>query len=99
MIQEKMEEAMNYNNVAVILNVDSFIVVNQSASDSSMGRSNSYSVSDLNMYRLLLHYMREFASVEEGKEKWLCIIVRNEELARIIKKDLKWPLNPEEKKE
>ena len=57
-IQEKMEEAMNYNNVAVIFNVDSLIVINQSASDSSMGRSNSYNLSDSNMYRFLRHYMQ-----------------------------------------
>lgn len=58
-----MAEAMNYNKVAVIINVDSLIVLNQSASDSSMGRSTSYSVADQNMYRLLLNYMRQFAMI------------------------------------
>lgn len=64
-----MGEAMNYNRVAVIINVDSLIVLNQSSSDSSMGRSTSYSVSDQNMYRLLLNYMREFAVIRGGKGK------------------------------
>lgn len=49
---------MNYNKVAVIINVDSLIVLNKSSSDSSMGRSTSYSISDQNMYRLLINYMR-----------------------------------------
>jgi hypothetical protein len=34
-----MNEALNYQNVAVIINVDSLIVLTQNASDSSMGRS------------------------------------------------------------
>lgn len=62
-IEEKMSEAIRYNSVAVIINVDSFIVLNQSESDSSMGRSKSYSISDHNMYRMLLHYMKEFAKI------------------------------------
>jgi len=38
-IEEKMNEALNYQNVSVIINVDSLIVLTQNASDSSMGRS------------------------------------------------------------
>lgn len=53
-----MGEAVNYDKVAVIINADSLIVLNESVSDSSMGRSTSYSVSDQNMYRLLLNYMK-----------------------------------------
>lgn len=49
---------MNYNKVAVIINVDSLIMLNKSSSDSSMGRSVSYSIADQNMYRLLVNYMK-----------------------------------------
>lgn len=64
-----------------------------------MGRSKSYSISDHNMYRMLLHYMREFAKIEEGKDKWMTIIVQNNELLKILQRDLKWPLSPEERKQ
>lgn len=57
-ISEKMSEAINYKNVAVIINLDSLIVLNHNASDSSMGRSESYSIADNNMYRLLSNYMK-----------------------------------------
>ena len=89
---------MNYKKVAVILNMDSLIVLNQSSSDSSMGRSNSYSVADNNLYRMLLNYMRQFAKVQKDSEKWLSIITKNDELTKILKKDLKWPLTPEERR-
>jgi hypothetical protein len=68
-IEEKMAEAINYDKVAVILNVDSLIVLNESSSDSSMGRSTSYSVSDQNMYRLLLNYMKGFAAIRKEKKE------------------------------
>ena len=98
-IEEKMSEAIRYNSVAVIINVDSFIVLNQSESDSSMGRSKSYSISDHNMYRMLLHYMKEFAKIQEGKDKWMTMIVQNNELLKMLQRDLKWPLSPEERKQ
>lgn len=93
-----MGEAINYSKVAVIINVDSLITLSQSASDSSMGRSMSYSVSDQNLYRLLINYMKVFPTVSQGKEKWMAIIAKNSELVKILKKDLGWPLSIEERK-
>ena len=59
-----MNEATNYSKIAVIINLDSLIILNKSSSDSSMGQSKSYSIADNNMYRFLLHYMRELAVVD-----------------------------------
>jgi hypothetical protein len=55
-----MSEAFNYDKVAVVINLDSLIIMNKNSSDSSMGRSTSYSLADLNMYRFLLNYMNTF---------------------------------------
>jgi hypothetical protein len=68
-IDEKMSEAINYDSVAVIINMDSLIILNQSASDSNMGRSNSYSVADHGLYRLLLQYIKEFPVVDKATKK------------------------------
>jgi len=53
-----MSEAFNYSKVAVIFNLDSLLIMNQSSSDSSMGRSVSYSLADPNMYRFILSYLQ-----------------------------------------
>ena len=52
-----MTEAKNYDKVAVIINVDSLITMSENASDSSFGRSMSYSVVNHNMYQILINYM------------------------------------------
>lgn len=53
-----MMEAKNYDRVAVIINLDSMVMLSESASDSNMGRSLSYSIQNHNLYQILLNYMR-----------------------------------------
>lgn len=97
-MEEKMTEAKNYDRVAVIINVDSLITMSQNASDSNFGRSMSYSVVNHNMYQILLNYMSEFAMVNDSVNKWVSIVIKNEQLVKKVKKDLNWPLYPEEEK-
>ena len=72
-----MTEAKNYQRAAVIIDVDSLITLTQSASDSSMGRSMSYSIANHNIYRILMNYMSKFAMVNQQTSKWICIIGKN----------------------
>lgn len=72
-----MSEAKNYERVAVIINVDSLIMISENASDSNFGRSTSYSVVNHNMYQILLNYMSEFAKVDSKSSKWISIICKN----------------------
>ena len=58
-----MTEAKNYQRAAVMINADSLITLTENASDSSMGRSMSYSVANHNIYQILMNYMSEFAMV------------------------------------
>jgi hypothetical protein len=53
-----MMEARNYDRAAVIINLDSMIMLNENASDSNFGRSISYSIQNNNLYQILLNYMR-----------------------------------------
>lgn len=76
-MEEKMSEAKNYERVAVIINVDSLIMISENASDSNFGRSISYSVVNHNMYQILLNYMSEFAKVDQRSSKWIGIICKN----------------------
>ncbi len=80
----------------MIIDLDSLILLNENASDSSMGRSTSYSIQNFNLYQILLSYMREFASTVGGDSRWLTMIVKHPELVSMIKKQLSWPKYPEE---
>lgn len=63
--------------MGVIINADSLIALSENASDSSMGRSMSYSLVNHNMYQLLINYMNEFAFIDNNNKKWLAILARN----------------------
>lgn len=56
-LEEKMMEAKNYDRVAVMVNLDSLIILNENASDSNFGRSMSYSIQNHNLYQIIYHYM------------------------------------------
>jgi hypothetical protein len=75
-IQEKFMEAKNYENVAVILNLDSLIRLNEN-SDSSIEKSISYSVQNQNLCQILLSYMRDFPIIKGRKRRWMTIIAKN----------------------
>ena len=60
-----MFEAKSYDKSAVIINVDSMIMLNESVSDSNFGRNSSYSIQNFNIYQILINYMKEFASTNE----------------------------------
>ena len=89
-----MMEAKNYDRVAVIINLDSMVMLSESASDSNMGRSLSYSIQNHNLYQILLNYMREFAIINGKISRWMTVIAKHEELIRIAKKHLDWPKYP-----
>ena len=61
-----------------MINVDSLITLAQNASDSSMGRSMSYSIANHNMYQILMNYMSEFAMANQKTSKWISIIGKNQ---------------------
>jgi hypothetical protein len=82
--------------VAVILNLDSMIMLNENASDSNFGRSMSYSIQNHNLYQILLSYMRDFATINGRRRRWMTIIARHPELISIVKKHLDWPFYPED---
>jgi hypothetical protein len=76
-LEEKMMEAKNYNRVAVILNLDSMIMLNENASDSNFGRSMSYSIQNHNLYQILLSYMRDFSIINGKRRRWMTIIAKH----------------------
>ena len=58
-----MSEAKNYEKVAVLINLDSLITISENASDSSMGRSTSYSIVNHNMFQIIMNYIKYFAKI------------------------------------
>lgn len=80
----------------MIINLDSLVTISENASDSSMGRSTSYSIVNHNMYQILINYIKEFAKVSGKWGKWICVIMKNKELISMVKKELNWPSYPED---
>lgn len=56
----------------------------------------SYSIQNYNLFQILISYMRTFASTEGGNSRWITMIVKHPELVNILKKQLSWPMYPEE---
>lgn len=63
-----MDEARCYDKAAVIIDFDSLITMSQNVSDSSMGRSTSYSISSMNLYRQLIDFIKTFPKIRKVKE-------------------------------
>jgi len=100
-ITEKMLEFNCYQKSLLIIDVDSIVGMVSSISDSSMGESNSYNLSDAHLYNIIIHYANSLPRIMENPEReyWVALITKNDKLAKILKGDLKWPLNARELEE
>jgi hypothetical protein len=62
-----MEEARCYDKAAVIIDFDSLITMSQNVSESSMGRSTSYSIPNMSLYRQLINFIKTFPKIRKVK--------------------------------
>ena len=97
-ITEKMQEFNCYPKSLLIVDVDSLVGMVKSVSESSMGPSNSYSLSDSKLYSMIIHYARSIPKIlpSSSSEYWVALISKNKELSKMIKSDLSWPMTIEE---
>ena len=83
-----MQEFSNYEKSLLIIDFDSLVGVSRSISNSNMGPSTSFSVSDPRIYNLILHYATAIPQISKKSEYWVALIVKNEESARFINQDI-----------
>lgn len=95
-ITEKMQEFNCYEKSLLIVDVDSLAGMTKSVSESSMGGSTSYNLSDSKVYSMIIHYARSLPKILQNSEYWVALISKNKELSNMIKHDLSWPLTNEE---
>mgnify|MGYP000921753514 FL=1 len=91
-ITEKMQEFSCYEKSLLIVDVDSLVGIAKSVSESSMGISTSYNVTDNRLYSMIIHYARSLPKILPKCEYWIALISKNRELSNMIKKDLSWPM-------
>jgi hypothetical protein len=72
-----MLEAKSYKRSAVIIDVDSMILLNENASDSNFGRSMSYSIQNFNLFQIILSYITKFSSTTAGDSRWMTMIIKH----------------------
>ena len=90
-INEKMQEFNNYEKSMLIIDFDSLVGVSRSVSNSNMGPSTSFSVSDPRIYNLILHYATALPQISDKTEYWVAVIVKNAESARFVNQDIHFP--------
>ena len=95
-ITEKMQEFNSYEKSLLIVDVDSLVGMVKSVNESSMGISNSYSLSDSKLYSMIIHYARSLPKLLSSSEYWVALISKNKELSNMIKHDLSWPMTIDE---
>jgi len=50
-----------------------------------MGRSISYNIQNYNLFQILIHYIKSFASTFKGDSRWIATIIKHPELIKIVK--------------
>lgn len=93
LIQSKIEEAKQYERSAIIIDFDSIIKLNKSINKDTT----SLSIDRPNLYRELLNIAIKLPKHNAKKELWVVLIVSDQDLVKLIKRDIAWPLSAEEK--
>lgn len=98
-VLEKIGEWEQYRGSMAIFDVDSFIGVSENISDSSMGESTSYSISNNKMWhQLVIQTFNSKLDDATGQyHKWVVMITKNSFVASQFKSLVKFPLTDHQK--
>lgn len=74
-LKDVKEECTKYRRSGLIIYLDSIVMVNRSYSNSSTGISDSYSISQPQIYHNIINLLNNFSKVKEDEERWVILIV------------------------
>lgn len=94
-----MEELRNYKSSAIIIDFDSILKLNKSVSHSETGPSKSLSIDRPSIFRELQNIATKLASCKRNKQVWVVLLVKDEDLAKMLREDIQWPESVSKQKE
>lgn len=95
-INEKFQELGAYDRSLLIVDMDSLCGVNLSKSESGMGPTTSYSLSNSKLFHLGIHWINTKVQMSESKEIWIVLACKNSYLLNIVKHSLNWRKSPKQ---
>ncbi len=90
-LADKIQEISQYDRSMLILDVDSLAGTSCSKSESSMGPSDSYSISNQKLFSFIVHSANSRSFISQSKQFWVTVCCRNGFLFDTIKKETSWP--------
>ena len=98
-VLERMSEWEQYSRSMAIFDVDSLVGVSENMSDSSMGQSSSYSITNNRLWQqVVLDKAKSNLFDSTGKNhKWVVVITKNEFVSKLFKSLTSFPLTKNEK--
>lgn len=106
-VLEKKDEWQQYKRSMAIFDVDSLIGVTENMSDSSMGQSNSYSITNNRLWQQVVIQTcnSNLSSLTQGgvsnrsDHKWVVVVTKNKFICKQFKSQTRFPLTEEEEKD
>ncbi|RNA37872.1 ribosome biogenesis ATPase RIX7 [Brachionus plicatilis] len=100
-VMEKLGEWQQYPRSMAIFDVDSLIGVSENMSDSSMGQSNSYSITNNRLWQQVVIQTANSKLNDNSKNahKWVVVISKNQFICKLFKSLTRFPLSESEIKE
>lgn len=103
-VMEKLDEWQQYPRSMAIFDVDSLIGVSENMSDSSMGQSNSYSITNNRLWQQVViqtanSKLKDSIGKDKNSHKWVVVISKNQFICKQFKSLTRFPLTKNEKYE
>lgn len=100
-VLEKIGEWQQYDSSMAVFDVDSLIGVSENMSDSSMGQTSSYSISNNRLWHQVVVQTANsnLSSTKQGLHKWVVVATKSAFVAKQFKTLTKFPLTTDEKNE
>lgn len=87
---EKLDEALQYEKVALIIDAESLTGVTENESQSNMGPSTSFSIQNHKMWSWIVNAVKRCA-IGEGKEHWVFVVAEHSHMTKLFKRTLHFP--------
>jgi len=97
-LAEKLDEALQYEKVAVIIDAGSLIGVTENESMSSMGPTTSYSIQNHKMWSWVLEAVKK-CSMSVDRQQWAIVVADHPYITKLFKRTMRFPQSGKELQE
>ena len=99
MLTSVINESRQYKRSMIIFDVDSLVSSQENVSESNMGVSTSYSLSDNKNFGIIVQAMKKSFIEEKGKQHWVVCITESSYIRDRLKNALSWKKNQKQRQQ